>query len=363
MSSGPEPPQYNVYKSRKRLRDRLRPPGSDTGGSVLGALRKRRGKDPGRQDPYAKQGPSVARRIVKYVALAVLGWLLISVLAFFISAATKPGVSDQTEQALNNSGSLFTGSNVLVLGSDAREKGSKEPGASAGPARADSIMVLRVGFGSVRKLSILRDTQVEIPGHGTGKINSAYAIGGAPLQVETVENFLGNGVEINHLIEVSFEDFPELIDSLGGIDVTLKRCVRTEPFGGKRFNLRRGERHLNGRQALRFARVRKNLCAPNEDDRARAARQQQVLAAIRSQIVSPLNWPGTFIRAPKIAWAAPRTVRSDMAGPGLSALFIDLISGGSGKTSVLRPSGAVGSNLIVSDADKQEAVDELLGRR
>src|SRR5687767_1408768 len=99
MSSGPEPPQYKVYKSRKRLRDRLRPPGSDTGGSLLGAFRKRRGKDPGRQDPYATPGPSVARRIVKYVALAVLGWLLISVLAFFISAATKPGVSDQTGQA------------------------------------------------------------------------------------------------------------------------------------------------------------------------------------------------------------------------------------------------------------------------
>jgi LCP family protein required for cell wall assembly len=362
MSSPPEPPKYNVYKSRNRLRDRLRPPGSDTGGSLLGGFRRRHRGGP--QEPQAPPGPSIGRRVLKYVVLAAAGWILLAVVIFFVSASTKPGISNDAEKALNNSGSLLTGSNVLVLGSDAREKGSKEPGASSsGPSRADSIMLLRVSVGSVRKLSILRDTQVEIPGHGTGKINSAYAFGGAALQIETVQNFLGNGVEINHLIEVSFQDFPELIDSLGGIDVTLKRCVRTTPFGGKRFHLRRGKRHLNGKTALRFARVRKNLCAPNEDDRARAARQQQVLAAIRSQIVSPLNWPGTFIRAPKIAWAAPRTVRSDLAGPGLSALFIDLITGGSGKTEVLRPSGAVGSNLIVSDADKQAAVDKLLGRR
>lgn len=363
MSSPPEPPKYKVYKSRKRLRDRLRPPGSDTGGSLLDGLKKRPRKESGPRDPYTKPGPSVARRVLKYVALAALGWILLAVVVFIVSASTKPGISDEAEQALNNSGSLLTGSNVLVLGSDAREKGSKEPGASSGPSRADSIMLLRVGFGSVRKLSILRDTQVEIPGHGTGKINAAYAFGGAALQIKTVEGFLGNGLEINHLIEVSFQDFPELIDALGGIDVKLRRCVRTTPFGGKRFYLRRGERHINGKTALRFARVRKNLCAPNEDDRARAARQQQVLAAIRSQIVSPLNWPSTFVRAPMIAWAAPRTVRSDLAAPGLSALFTDLITGGSGKTAVLRPSGVNGSNLIVSDADKQAAVDKLLGRK
>jgi LCP family protein required for cell wall assembly len=363
MSSGPEPPKYNVYKSRNRLRDRLRPPGSDTAGSLLGGFRRRRRTRPGSQDPHLRPGPSLGRRILKYVALAALGWILLAVVVFFISGATKPGISKDAENALNNSGSLLTGSNVLVLGSDARPKGSKEPGASSGPSRSDSIMLLHVGVGSVRKLSILRDTQVSIPGHGIAKINAAYAYGGAALTIKTVQDFLGNGVEINHLIEVSFDDFPKLIDSLGGIDVTLKHCIRTPPFGGKRFHLRAGERHLNGKTALRFARVRKNLCAPNEDDRARAARQQQVLAAIRSRIVSPLHWPGTFARAPWIAWAAPRTVRSDLAGPGLSALFIDLLTGGSGKTNVLRPSGVAGSNLIVSDADKQAAVDQLLGRR
>ena len=234
MSAGPEPPQYNVYRSRKRLRDRLRPPGSDTGSLLGGFRRRRRGERPGAGDPYglgAKRRP-LGRRILKWVLLAVLGWLLLSVIVFFVSAQTKPGVSRDTEQALNNSGSLLTGSNVLVLGSDARPKGSKEPGANQGPSRADWIMLLRVGFGSVRKLSILRDTQVEIPGHGSGKINSAYAFGGPPLMIETVEGFLGNGLEINDVIEVSLEVSPELIDSLGGVDVKLKRCVRTTPFGG-----------------------------------------------------------------------------------------------------------------------------------
>jgi anionic cell wall polymer biosynthesis LytR-Cps2A-Psr (LCP) family protein len=101
---------------------------------------------------------------------------------------------------------------------------------------------------------------------------------------------------------------------------------------------------------------------PSEDDRARAARQQQVIASMRDQIVSPLNWPSTFIRAPFIAWAAPKAIRSDMHGPGLAALFLDLLTGGSGKTKVLLPSGEEGGELIVSDADKAAAVDYLEGK-
>ena len=83
-------------------------------------------------------------------------------------------------------------------------------------------MLVHAALGSVRKLSIPRDVEVEIPGHGINKINAAYALGGPALTIETVEAFLGNGLEINHLVEVDFEDFPEFIDSLGGITVELE---------------------------------------------------------------------------------------------------------------------------------------------
>src|SRR5688572_29292003 len=184
-----------------------------------------------------------------------------------IRAQITDGVSEETEEALSSGGSLLTGSTILVLGSDERPEGTLEPGAAGAPARADSILLMHVGIGSVRKLSVLRDTPVDIPGHGAQKINAAYAFGGAPLMIETVEAYLGNGLEVNHIIEVSFEDFPDFIDALGGIDVELEDCIRSNSFGGKRVNLKKGEHHLDGKEALAFARVRKNECNIAEDDR------------------------------------------------------------------------------------------------
>jgi LCP family protein required for cell wall assembly len=348
------PPEYKVYRSRKRLRDRISPPG----GNPLDALRRRRG---GRKDGL-QQAPGkgiTPGRVLKWVLLAVVGWLLLSVVVFVISAMTAPSVSERTEEALSPGGAMLAGSTILVLGSDERPKNSKEPGANQGRPRADSIMLMRVGFGSVRKLSILRDTQVEIPGHGTQKVNAAFALGGTPLMIRTLENFFGDDLRVNHVINVSFTNFPQLIDALGGVDVTLKRCLHSNSFGGETVRLPKGEHHLSGEEALRFARVRQNRCASSEDDRARAARQQQVLTGMRDRVVSPLNWPSTFVRAPFIAWEAPRAIRSDMQALGLSALFVDIATGGTGETRVLVPDQ---SDFSVSEAARSDALDELLGR-
>ena len=196
-------------------------------------------------------------------------------------------------------------------------------------------MLMRASFGRVRRVSVLRDSLATIPGDGTQKINAAYAIGGPALAVETVEDFVGHGLRVNHVIEVSFGDFAALIDAMGGIDVTLRRCISSDPFGGRRFRLRRGEHHLDGRQALAFARVRKNRCSPNEDDRARARRQQQVLSAIRARLLSPAG----FVRLPLGELAGAATLGTDMGGLGLIGLTADVVTGGSGRTRVLEPSG------------------------
>src|SRR3954452_21131569 len=354
-SSPGEPPQYNVYRSRKRLRDRV-------GSNPLESFRRRREKGP-KAPGEEKPGGITPRRVLKWVALAVLGWILVATVAFFVSAQVNGGVDDKTKAALSGGGSVLTGSNVLVLGSDERPKKSKEPGAQSSSARSDSIIVMHVGFGSVRKLSILRDTRAEIPGQATQKINAAYALGGAPLTIKTVEGFLGNGLKINHIVLVSFTNFPNLIDALGGVDVKLKRCIHSNSFSGQVVNLSRGEHHLSGKEALAFARVRKNTCAPNEDDRQRAARQQQVIASMRDQVVSPLNWPGTVLGGPLIAWQAPQAIRSDMHGPGLAALFFDLLTGGSGKSKVL-DFDSVNSDgtLSISEGERADAVDYLEGK-
>ena len=201
---------------------------------------------------------------------------------------------------------MLTGTTVLVLGSD-DARATRSTRASAGPPRADTLLLLHAAFGSVRKLSIPRDALAEIPGHGAQKINASYALGGAGLMIDTVEGFLGNGLEINHVVEVDFADFPELIDSLGGITVDNKSRICSPPFDNfyKGYNLPKGEQELDGERALGFARVRKNPCAPGETDLDRAERQQEVLTGIRGELLSP----GTFIRLPLVSWNAPEDDR------------------------------------------------------
>jgi anionic cell wall polymer biosynthesis LytR-Cps2A-Psr (LCP) family protein len=150
-----------------------------------------------------------------------------------------------------------------------------------------------------------------------------------------------------------------LINSLGGITVNNKTRICSPPFDNfwKGLTFRRGEIELNGRRALGYARVRKNPCAPAEDDRDRAARQQEVLRAMGAQVKSP----STFFRLPWVSWKAPQALKSDLKGPGLMALFADMATGTSDETAVVEAGCCVnGSNLFVSDGAKRDAVEKLV---
>jgi LCP family protein required for cell wall assembly len=346
----PGPPEYKVYRSRKRPLTR---------GGDLDALRRRLSRVTGREPEFDKpRKPITPGRVLKWVALAIAGWLLLSLVLFLISAQIQDGVSDDAKAALSKGGSMLGGTNILVLGSDARTGDSIDE-SSSGPSRADTIMIVHSELGGVRKLSIPRDTEAEIPGHGSRKINAAYALGGPALTIETVENFLGNGLKINHLVEVDFEDFPAFIDSLGGITVNNKTRICSPPFDNfwKGIHFRRGELHLDGRRALGYARVRKNACAPAEDDRARAARQQEVMRAIGAQAKSP----GTFFRLPWVSWQAPKALKTDMRGPALMGLFADIATGNSDETDVLDGTCCdLEGDIQVSPGTRAEAVDKLL---
>jgi LCP family protein required for cell wall assembly len=344
-------PDYKVYRSRKRPLQRL------SGGTDLNALKRRlsraRNEEPSREPRRITPG-----RVLKWIALAIAGWILLSIVLFLISAQLQDGVSPEAERALSDDGNLLTGSTILVLGSDART-GESIDESQSGPSRADSIMLVHASLGSVRKLSIPRDIEVDIPGHGTNKVNAAYALGGPALTIETIEGFLGNGLQISHLVEVDFEDFPELIDALGGVTVNNKTRICSPPFDNfwKGITFRKGELELNGRRALGYARVRKNPCAPAEDDRDRAARQQEVFRAMGDAATSP----SAFLRLPLVSWRAPQALKSDMKGPALMALFADMATGNSDETEVLEAGCCInGSNLFVSDGAKRDAVDTLL---
>jgi LCP family protein required for cell wall assembly len=369
-----EKPDYKVYRSRPRFLRRRDDDGAAPAG--LDELRPPAASPPGYEVHRGRRGPRLPTRrphlprrispgrVAKWLAIALLGWLLLSAALFMLSAQIQRGdLASKVGSQLDPGPYPLTGANtILVLGSDARTEGLAEPG-SGGPSRSDSIMLLRIGGGANASLSIPRDTVVEIPGHGTGKINAAFAFGGAALATRTVKEFLG--IEVNHVVEVSFKNFPELIDALGG--VTYKGgCVHSKINGGRRnggttLRLKRGETELDGRQALALARTRKNLCNPSEDDLTRARRQQQLVAAMKDKVTSF----ETFIRLPWVSWAAPRAVRSDMAGPTLLGVVGASLTGGAGKQRVLKPSGGTtlpdgGAGLTVDDATKQAEVERFL---
>jgi LCP family protein required for cell wall assembly len=372
-------PDYKVYRSRPRLLRRgtdddalseLRAPGAPAPGAKPGyevhrgrgprlpSLPKRAPRVPGRRRPITPG------RVIKWVAIALAGWIGVSAVLFMISAQIQRGdLAGKVGEQLDPGPYPLTGANtILVLGSDARTEGLAEPG-SGGPSRSDSIMLLRVGGGANASLSIPRDTVVDIPGHGTNKINAAYAFGGPALATQTVKEFLG--IEINHVVEVSFENFPQLVDALGGVTykgpAVLSRINGGSRNGGYTLRLPKGETEIDGRQALALARTRKNLRNPAEDDLTRAKRQQQLVSAMKDKVTSF----ETFIRLPWVSWAAPKAVRSDMAGPTLLGVAMASITSGTSTPRVLEPSGRTtlpdgGAGLTVDDATKQAAVARLL---
>jgi LCP family protein required for cell wall assembly len=283
--------------------------------------------------------PTPKRVVLGLVAL-LCGWVLLSLGLFVVSSHFRR-VSPPADVAgvLDPAGfPLTSANNILVLGSDRRQKGSKEPGAeTTGFGRSDSIMLIRTGGGHAARLSIPRDTVIEIPGHGLQKINAAHEFGGPAESISVIKRWLG--IPVNHVVEVNFENFPELVDAMGGVDYT-GGCVISYLDGGSAnggFTLRlsAGTHHLDGREALALARTRENACAPRETDLNREMRQQALLQDMKSRLLSF----SSFLRLPLIAWNAPPTIISDMSGPELLALFGALEVGGTPPTRLLQPTG------------------------
>jgi polyisoprenyl-teichoic acid--peptidoglycan teichoic acid transferase len=143
---------------------------------------------------------------------------------------------------------------VLVVGSDAR------PGERLDRSRADSIHLValnpRASTGTV--LGIPRDTWVEIPGHGRGKINNALALGGIDLLSSTMQRL--TGLPVDYWVLTGFEGFQASVDAVGGIVVPVER--RMADSGSGAF-FEPGWHRMIGRDALAFSRDRKDV--PNGD--------------------------------------------------------------------------------------------------
>lgn len=169
------------------------------------------------------------------------------------------------------------GTTFLLVGTDSRAAeattgSAAAPDADAGSQRSDVIMLgtLAPDGRSASVVSIPRDSWVDVPGRGMNKINAAYAYGGAPLLIGTVEQL--TGIRVDHFGVIDFAGFTSLVDSVGGIDVQVARATSN---AGVDFT--EGTNHLDGGQALAYVRQRYDL--PN-GDLDRAARQQNVIKAL-----------------------------------------------------------------------------------
>jgi LCP family protein required for cell wall assembly len=181
---------------------------------------------------------------------------------------------------------------LLVLGSDAR------PGQNILRERSDSIHILGVNP-KKHQASILgfpRDSLVPIPGHGTAKINSAMSAGGPSLTVKTIESL--TGIHISYLLITSFRGITNMVNAVGGVTVDVPYPMH-DHFSGANFTP--GRTHMNGRQALAFARDRHDVPG---GDLGRSADQGRLLIAALGEFrrdfeKNPsvvLQWLGTGLR-------------------------------------------------------------------
>jgi len=397
----PEPPEYNVYRSRKGLFSRLK-------GADLGALRDR-ARLPSRKDrkereprrPGSPRAPFNVRRVLKWVGIAALGWILISLVAFGISAQLQSfKLSGEARDALHgNPFLLFKPQTILVLGTDARPPGAGDGNTSEecfeqqskgekphdpcyeGEFRADTLMLVRAGGGTFRKLSIPRDSYAEIPGNAPTKINAAFAYGGAALQIKTIEQFLG--IQIDHVAIVDFTGFEDLIDAVGGVtvNVPVKLCADISGGagggqGGVSIRLHKGENTLDGEKALAYSRVRHVSECPGPgksvyslggyDDLDREHAQQEVINGIKDRLTDPMRLPYNFIHGPIIGWDAPKAFVSDMGFFTMPQLILSAGIGGSAPAEVLcekereQCGEGPGGSIEIPESVRQKAVDRFL---
>ncbi|GAB3880261.1 LCP family protein [Terrabacter terrigena] len=162
------------------------------------------------------------------------------------------------------------GTNYLIIGNDA--------GPDRVGARSDVMVLVHVpdDHSEVTLIHFPRDLYVSIPGRGKNKLNAAYAFGGSPLLVTTMQNLLG--IRIDHVAMLGFEGFKSMTDAVGGVDVNVAEASEGD---GKVFP--KGVMHMDGETALVFVRQRHQL---SEGDISRGQRQLAFIKALMLKTLS-----------------------------------------------------------------------------
>lgn len=189
------------------------------------------------------------------------------------------------------------GTTWLLVGSDSRQGLSAEQqadlatGGDIGNGHTDTILLVHVpaiwSDTATTMVSIPRDSYVEIPDYGSDKINAAFAVGGAPLLAQTIEQ--ATGLRLDHYAEVEFDGFARLVDAVGGVTMCPPEPV-ADPLAG--IDLPAGCQKLDGRTALGYVRTR----ATPRADLDRMVNQRQFMSALVHRassptvLLNPLRW-------------------------------------------------------------------------
>jgi LCP family protein required for cell wall assembly len=252
--------------------------GSGSGGSG-GGRRARRGDDGGRRERRRNRTVLVTALVLLLVPVLAVGgylaWLNHVVTdnvkqELLLPDAAGPGGLPTLPDGTVVQQPAGSGTNYLIIGNDA--------GPDRVGARSDVMVLVHVpaDHSRVTLIHFPRDLYVSIPGRGKNKLNAAYAFGGGPLLVRTMQDLLG--VRIDHVAMLGFEQFKSMTDAVGGVDVDVE-----EPSKDDGYDYRVGRMHMDGDMALAFVRERKQL---SEGDISRGRRQ---LAFIKALMLKTLN--------------------------------------------------------------------------
>lgn len=220
------------------------------------------------------------------IALLVLLTLIVGGMAGFawlINRTIDDNVSRElslpTSGPVDDSGDPITlptgtGVNILLIGSDARPEDTF--------SRSDVMVLVHLpeDRSQIQLIHFPRDLYVPIPGHGSNKLNAAYAFGDAPLVVEAIQNLAG--IKIDHLALIDFEGFKRMTDAVGGVRVYAEEASDGSGNGGP-VAIHQGWNDLNGEQALYFVRERYQL---SQGDISRGRRQMAFVKALMTKALS-----------------------------------------------------------------------------
>ena len=280
---------------------------------------------------YSRNNPQYSRNANrrmsrgKKVVIGVLAAVLVAVVgcgtafALYVNSINSELIGDMTSEEMQAIQDVLAPKKsfdepfyMMLVGSDERA-GSDEAG-----ARSDTNIVVYVDptRNQASIVSIPRDTMIDIDNVGISKFNAAYNYGGVSSTIREASQLLG--VDISHYAEVNFENMVQLVDAVGGVDVEVTERIddtdadnTTDNPNGKRIIIEEGLQHLDGEQALVFARSRAFV----DGDFTRTANQRKLIMALVNKV---LDMPVTEL--PGVIQGAAKCVTTDLSVTDIVAL-------------------------------------------